>query len=150
MKPQGPDFHLIQWPGWLLFAYLVIAQAIPAIDYDAGVALGTQEPATRISEVGVAFWKGFAWGDLLVYIPLLGAGLAGHRLGLRWARPVLAAALGITVYWPVVCLAAVVAARGANGWNLGSETAYWIVLPAIAAWAAWALWRLFDSPDPAR
>lgn len=145
MKRHGLDFHLIQLPGWLLFAYLVIAQAIPAIDYELGVAMGTQEPAANIGEVGVAFWKGFAWGDLLVYIPLMGAGLAGHRLDKQWARPALAAALGITVYWPVVCLVAVVAARGANGWNLGSETAYWVVLPGIAAWAAWALWRLLSK-----
>ena len=142
MKKQSTGFWLIQGPGWLLFAYLVVAQAIPAFDYQAGVAMGTQESAAVISEVGVAFWKGFAWGDLLVYIPLLGAGLAGHWLGRSWGRIVLAAALGMTVYWPVVCLAAVVAARGAEGWHLGDETAYWIVLPLIAAWAAWALWRI--------
>ena len=65
-------------------AYLIIAQAIPAFDYEIGVRMGTQEPASRITEVGVAFWKGFAWGDLLVYIPLLGMGLAGHRMARRW------------------------------------------------------------------
>ena len=70
------------------------------------------------------------------------AGLAGHGRGRRWGHLTLAAAAGITVYWPVVCLAAVVAARGAAGWQLGDETAYWIVLPLIAAWGAWVLWRL--------
>ena len=139
MKSGNPSFWLIQVPGWLLFGYLVVAQAIPAFDYQVGVAMGTQESADVISEVGVAFWKGFAWGDLLVYIPLLGSGLAGHWRGKRWAPPVLGAALGITVYWPVVCLAAVVAARGATGWQLGDETPYWVVLPLIATWGAWAL-----------
>lgn len=142
MKNRKPESWLIQLPGWLLFIYLLIAQAIPAFDYQIGVAMGTQEPAAMISEVGVAFWKGFAWGDLLIYIPLLGLGLVGHWNNKKWGRITLAAALGITVYWPLVCLAAVVAARGAAGWQLSDETAYWIVLPLIAAWGAWALWRL--------
>lgn len=133
---------MIQGPGWILFAYLVIAQAIPAFDYQLGVRMGTQEPAGRITEVGVAFWYGFALGDLLIYIPLLGAALTGHGLKRRWGGLALAAAMGITVYWPIVCLAAVASARGAPGWNLGNETAYWIVLPVIATWAAWVLWRL--------
>ena len=148
MKNSGAAFWLIQVPGWLLFVYLLIAQAIPAFDYQLGVAIGTQEPAERISEVGVAFWKGFAWGDLLVYIPLLGAGLVGHARGRRWGGITLAAALGITVYWPVVCLAAVVAARGAAGWQLGDETAYWVVLPLTAAWGAWSLWRVARQLNP--
>lgn len=77
-------------PGWLLLAYLVYAQAIPAFDYDLGVSMGTQEPAEQVTAVGVAFWYGFA----------------------------LAAALGITVYWPSVCLAAIIAAHDAPGWSL--------------------------------
>jgi hypothetical protein len=146
MKKSGIAFWLIQIPGWLLFIYLLIAQGIPAIDYQLGVAMGTQEPAAVISEVGVAFWKGFAWGDLLVYIPLLGAGLAGYWGDKSWGTIALAAALGITVYWPVVCLAAVVAARGAQGWQIDNETDYWIVLPVIAAWGAWALFSLAHKP----
>jgi hypothetical protein len=129
---------LLQIPGWLLFAYLVYAQAIPAFDYQLGVAMGTQESAGRITEVGTAFWYGFAFADLVIYIPLLGAGLTGHRLRRRWWRAVLGAALGITVYWPVVALATVVDARDATGWSI-DETAYWIVLPVIAAWGAWGL-----------
>jgi hypothetical protein len=142
VKIGGTAHWLVQGPGWLLFLYLVFAQAIPAFDYQLGIDMGTQEPATRISEVGVAFWKGFAWGDLLVYIPLLGLGLSGHARGRRWGIPTLAAALGITIYWPLVCLAAVVAARGAQGWHLDDETAYWVVLPLIAAWGAIALWLI--------
>jgi len=133
---------MLQGPGWLLLVYLVYAQGISALDYELGVAMGTQESAAVISEVGTAFWYGFAFGDLVLYIPLLAAGLAGHWLGLGWARAVLGAALGITVYWPIVCLAAVVAARGADGWALADETAFWIVLPIIAVWGAWGLWRL--------
>lgn len=139
---QTTGFWAIQGPGWLLLIYLIYAQAIPAFDYDLGVAMGTQEPAEQITDVGVAFWYGFAFGDLVTYIPLLAMGLIGYWLGQAWGRMLLAAALGITVYWPVVCLAAVVAARNATGWNLADEMSFWIVLPVISLWGAWGLWRL--------
>jgi len=139
---RGIGFWGLQGPDWLLLAYLAYAQGIPAFDYDLGVAMGTQEPAAAITEVGAAFWWGFAFADLVVYIPLLALGLIGHLVGAAWGRVTLASALGITVYWPVVALAAVLDARGAPGWTLAGEAAYWVVLPPIALWAAWGLWRL--------
>lgn len=135
---QGPERWWLQIPGWLLLAYLVYAQAIPAFDYELGVRMGTQESARRITEVGTAFWYGFAFADLVVYIPLLAAGLVGHWLERPWWRVVFGAALGITVYWPVAVLATAVTARDASGWAI-DETAYWIVLPTIAVWALWGL-----------
>jgi hypothetical protein len=129
-------------PGWLLLLYVVYAQAIPAFDYDLGVTMGTQEPAEQITEVGIAFWYGFAFGDLVVYIPLLALGLIGTGLRRNWGRVMLVAALGITVYWPVFNLAAVVAARSAPGWNLRGEALFWLVLPLLMIWAVWGLWRL--------
>ena len=142
MTKRNFNFWLIQAPGWLLLLYLIYAQAIPAFNYETGVIMGTQEAAEVVSEVGVAFWYGFAFGDLIAYIPLLAIGLIGYWLGKSWGRVILGAALGVTVYWPVVCLAAVVAARDATGWNLVNETPYWIVLPLITFWGAWGLWRL--------
>ncbi len=138
-------FWSIQVPGWLLLVYLVYAQAISAFSYDLGVAMGTQEPSQQITQVGVAFWYGFAFADLLVYIPLLLIGLVGHGLSRSWGYLFLSAALGITVYWPVVCLAAVVTARGADGWQISDEAAYWIVLPVIALWGFWGLWHIVRS-----
>ena len=142
MPQRGVSFWMLQGPGWLLLIYLVYAQGISAFDYGLGVALGTQESAEAITEVGAAFWYGFAFGDLVIYIPLLAVGLIGQWFGRLWGRVTLGAALGITVYWPVVCLAAVVSARGAEGWTLANEGDYWIVLPLIALWGAWGLWRL--------
>ena len=124
----------MQAPGWLLILYLRYAQAIPAFNYETGGIMGTQETAEVVSEVGVAFWYGFAFGDLIAYIPLLAIGLFGYWLGKSWGHVILGAALGVTVYWPIVCLAAVVAARDASGWNLVNETPYWIVLPLITLW----------------
>ena len=133
---------VIQGPGWALFAYLVLAQCSSAVSYDLGVRMGTQEPAESITPVGVAMFKGYAGADLVFYTPLLGAGLAGQLAGAGWADAVLAAALGITVYWPIACLITVRAARGAPGWSLPKEGQYWVVLPLIAGWGAWALWRV--------
>jgi len=145
MAQRGVSFWMLQGPGWLLLIYLVYAQGISAFDYSLGVTLGTQEPAETITEVGAAFWYGFAFGDLVIYIPLLAAGLLGQWLGRMWSNVPLGAALGITVYWPVVCLAAVVDARGTVGWVLPNETDYWVVLPIIALWGTWGLWWLIRS-----
>jgi hypothetical protein len=139
---RGSGFWAVQIPGWILAVYLVYAQAISAFDYELGVRMGTQESAEAITRVGTAFYYGFAFGDLVAYIPLLFAGLVGHWLGRRWGRVVLCAALGITVYWPVVVLAAAFAARGDPGWNLPNETDYWIVLPIIALWGVFGLWHI--------
>ena len=145
MTQRGFSFWFIQGPGWLLLAYLLVAQAIPAFDYDIGVAMGTQEPASRITDIGIAFFKGFAIADVITYIPLLFVGLIGHWRDAAWGRLLLAAALGITVYWPVVSLATVASARGATGWSLANENSYWIVLPIIALWGAYGLWQVLNS-----
>ena len=88
MVDRGPSYWWLQIPGWILLVYLCYAQAIPAFDYELGVRMGTQESAQQITEVGAAFWYGFAFSDLVVYIPLLGAGLIG-RWCVQWR-----------VHWP--------------------------------------------------
>ena len=148
-RRRGLGFWALQIPGWLLLVYLIYAQGIPAFGYQLGVTMGTQEPAEVITEVGAAFWYGFAVGDLLTYIPILCVGLIGHLRRAHWGRIALAAALGITVYWPVVSLAAVVGARDAAGWNLSNEMPYWVVCLLIAAWGAWGLWFMVTEPQPA-
>ncbi|NNK67348.1 MAG: hypothetical protein HKO95_11495 [Rhodobacteraceae bacterium] len=138
--PDNPFvFWFIAGPGWALFLYLCVAQCLSAISYRLGIRMGAQEPAERITEVGVAFWWAVAFSDLVFYTPLLGLGLWGHWTGAGWAPIVLAAALGITVYWPIMSLAAVYRARSAPGWTLPKERQYWVVLPIIAAWGALAL-----------
>jgi len=144
---RGRAFVFIQVTGWLLLMYLIYAQGISALNYDYGVAMGTQEPAEQITEVGVTFWYGFALGDAVFYMPMLLAGLIGMAKDWQWGRGAMIAAMGITVYWPIVCLVAIATARGAPGWTLPKEAEYWIVLPIIAAWAAWVLWWLIRPQD---
>ncbi len=147
MTVQRTGDWLVQVPGWLLFAYLVYAQCLAAFDYELAVRLGTQEPASLITDVGAAFWWAFAFADLVVYVPLLALGLIGHLRNAAWGRVTLAAALGITVYWPVVALAAIVDAADAAGWSLPNQAAYWTILPLIVVWAAWALLHLVRTGD---
>ena len=139
---RDPGFWGVQIPGWLLLMYLVSAQGVSALSYELGVSMGTQEPASAITEVGAAFWYSFAFGDLVFYIPLLAAGLIGQVRDAPWTGVVLGGALGITAYWPIVSLAALVDARGAAGWTVADEAPYWVVCVAIALWGGWALWTL--------
>ena len=100
--------------------------------------MGTQDSTDVVTEVGVAFWKGFAFADMLFYIPLLGYALATCDEAMQKNQSYLAAALGITVYWPIVCLKAAISARGAPGWSL-DDRPFLILLPVIILWAAWQL-----------
>ena len=147
MKNHVMARRFLQASSWIFLAYLIYAQGIPAANYEYGVAMGTQEPASQITEVGVAFWYGFAFGDVVFYIPLFLAGLIGFAKGTGWGKGLLIAAMGITVYWPIVCLSAIVMARGAPGWSLPKESDYWIVLPVIALWGAWCLWWLVSRSE---
>jgi hypothetical protein len=142
---KAAERWLLQATGWLLLIYLSYAQLIPVFNYQLGVEMGTQEPVEQVTEVGVAYWKAFAFGDLVIYAPLLLTGLIGHLLHRRWGHIALAAALGITVYWPIVSLAAVHSAREAEGWMLGNPVEYWIVLPIIALWGFWGLWVMLKE-----
>ena len=144
---KNKAFMFIQISGWLFLAYLVYAQGIAALNYDYGVAMGTQEPADMITEVGAAFWYGFALADAVFYIPLLLVALIGLARRTHWGKGLMIAAMGITVYWPIVCLAAVATARGATGWTLPKESEYWIVLPLIALWGLWVLLYLLRKED---
>ncbi len=55
---------VIQSAGWLLFAYLVVAQCAAAVSYALGMKMGTPEPTERITDVGVSFFKGYAGAAL--------------------------------------------------------------------------------------
>jgi len=149
VRNRGKTFWILQVTGWSLLIYLIYAQGITAFDYDLGVAMGTQEPVEAVTEVGASFWYGFAFSDLLTYIPILLIGLLGHLRSTEWGQTWMAAALGISVYWPIVCLATLVDVRGTPGWNIAEETQYWIVLPIIALWGVWGLFAISRMPRQA-
>ncbi len=139
-------FWIFQTFGWLLLIFLIYSQGISAFNYELGVSMGTQESVESITEIGTAFWKGFALADLVFYIPLLAVGLLGHIRNSPRGRICLAASLGITIYWPIVCLVALVHTREAADWKVISETPYWIACLIIMLWGIWGLFLLFKKP----
>ncbi len=143
MQPRRPaGFWVLQGVGLFLCVMLLAGQTLSLVDYDLTVAMGLQEPAGQITEVGVAFNLGFAAGDTIVYLPLLVAGLAGLWLGRPWGAVALAAALGITAYWPVVGLFMLFFAEGAPGFAFPYLAAYVAGLVPVAVFGLWGLWYL--------
>lgn len=45
MKNQVVAARFLQVSSWVFLVYLIYAQGISAVDYDFGIAMGTQEPA---------------------------------------------------------------------------------------------------------
>jgi len=66
---RGIGFWALQVPGWVSVLLLIFSQGIAALDYELAVRLGTQDSADAVTDVGSAFRYGFAFGDLVVYIP---------------------------------------------------------------------------------
>ena len=143
-------FNWTQRSGWVLWAVLALVQCVSALRYDFGVALGLQQPASAISPVGAAWWHGFAVADSLVFVPLMAIGLVGHRRGTALGRIALAAAAGISVYWPAVFGASMVLSRRVDGWKMPSETAIWAFGGVFFAWGLMALYCLWLEDRRAR
>ena len=106
--------------GLLLNLLFVIGQTGAIIDYDFTVSLGLQESKDEITEIGVAFNKGFGFGDTLVYIPIFIVGIIGIIRKKLYGLYLLSGAMSITIYWPMVCLSTVFYAKGSPGWNFAA------------------------------
>ncbi|MBT8209750.1 MAG: hypothetical protein KJP14_04415 [Eudoraea sp.] len=100
-------FWIIIIIGILLLILLILGQTLAVFNFDLAIALGLQETKREIGEVGIAFAKGFALADTLVYVPLLLIGLIGLLSKRKWGYLAMMISLGITVYWPVVHLYAI-------------------------------------------
>lgn len=70
--------------GIFLCLIMIIGQTGALIDYDFTVSIDMQDSIEEITPVGVAWAKGFAFGDTLVYIPLFIAGLIGTLKQRKW------------------------------------------------------------------
>ena len=143
--PRSVGFRVLVGVGIFICATLPIGQTMAVIDYDFAVRLGMQEPASQITEIGVALNKGFGAADTLVYLPLFAIGLVGYWRGRSWGLIPLAAALGITAYWPVLCLYFLYAARNAPGFATSNYGLYLAILVPIFLYAVWALAFLHRS-----
>jgi len=131
--------------GILLNILFLLGQTMAIIDYDLAVELGFQEPVSDVTEVGVALNKGFGLADTIVYVPLFVLGIIGlikkHRMGFY----AMFAAMGITVYWPVVSLSTVFYAKGAKGWFFNDYTAYTVILLLVVCYGIWGMSLLIKN-----
>ncbi|MEJ2614729.1 MAG: hypothetical protein P8Z35_07210 [Ignavibacteriaceae bacterium] len=98
------SFWILIGPGLLLAFLLLLGQTLALFDYDLTVEMGLQESEAEVSKVGIAFAKGFGFGDTLIYLLLLITGIIGLLRNKNWGRYSMFNALAITSYWPIVCL----------------------------------------------
>ncbi len=131
---------------WVLFVFLVLAAALLLLgqtsalfDYDFAVALGLQEPVEEVGEFGVEVNRAFGAGDTIVYIPLILLALLGLIRRRRWAIPVTAAVMGISIYWTVTVGAMLCFLPGVKEYSLTPGLEYWIFLGVFAAGGLWGI-----------
>jgi hypothetical protein len=148
MSSQGSiGFWVLTGVAIFICVTLPVGQTMSLIDYDLTVAWGLQEPASAVTAMGVVLNKAFAAADTAVYLPLVAIGVVGLWLGKAWGMIALAAALGITAYWPIEVLYFIYAARGLPGFTLGHHTVYTLVLLPFVIYALWGLTFLYRHRD---
>lgn len=137
-------------PGfWALFVLalpillmLIFGQTMAVIYYELAVTLGLQEPVDVVGKTLVAVNRGFGLGDTLIYLPLMLFALIGLWFRKKWGIIVMAAAFGITAYWPLVCLFILYYAKGTPGNSVTAYSLYTLILTAISAYGLWRLWYI--------
>jgi len=144
-ETRNIGFWILISLGILLTIMLLIGQTFSLINYDLTVSLGLQESVEEVSEVGVAWAKGFAFGDTIIYLPLLLIGIIGLLKRKSWGFYSMFGALAITVYWPIVSLSTIFIGRTALNLNPDKYVSYSIILPLIAIYGLWGMWYLHKN-----
>ena len=144
-KERGTGFWIIIIVAVLLNIMFILGQTLSLIDYDLTVSLGLQESEEELSSVGIAFAKGFAFGDTVFYIPLFIIGIIGLLKRKTWGLFSMVGALAVTVYWPIVHLFAIYAGKTSMSLSPEKYTSYSIILPLIALYGLWGIWFLYKN-----
>ena len=142
-NPRGFWFLIIV--GVILNVLFLAGQTLSLFDHDLTVALGLQESEAEISAVGIAFAKGFAFGDTVCYIPLFALGIVGLLRRRAWGLFSMLGALAITVYWPLVHLYAIYAGKEIMHLSDEKYLSYSIILPLVALYGLWGMWFLYRN-----
>ena len=145
IETRNIGFWILISLGILLTIMLLMGQTFSLINYDLTVSLGLQESVEEVSEVGVAWAKGFAFGDTVLYLPLLLIGIIGLLKRRSWGFYSMFGALAITVYWPIVSLSTIFIGRTALNLNPDKYVSYSIILPLIAIYGLWGMWYLHKN-----
>jgi len=137
---------------WILISLAVLlvivflgGQTLALFNYDLTVKLGLQESVDEIGKVGIAFAKGFGFGDTVIYIPLLIVGILGLIKNKRWGKYSMFGALAITVYWPLVNLYTIFIDRTSITLQPDKYIAYPIILSLIILYGLWGMWYLYKK-----
>lgn len=140
---RGYNFWALIITGFILVAFFIAGQTLSLISYDLAVSLGLQESISEITTIGIAWAKGFAFADTILYIPMIIFGLVGLLNGKSWGIYSMMGALAISIYWPIVSLYAIYSGR--NDLNLSPDkyVSYSIILPLIAAYGIWGMVYLY-------
>ena len=129
----------------VLLLFLIVGQSFALIDYNYVVSIGLQESIQEVTIIGIAWLKAFAIGDTLAYIPLLLAGIIGMIKKRKWGYISMFASLAISVYWPIVNLAAIYLAKNDINLNTDKYVSFSIILPIIAIYGLWGMFYLYKN-----
>jgi hypothetical protein len=146
-KNRGFGFWLLISIGMLLTIMLLVGQTSALFSYDQAVSIGMQESEEEVGKVGIAWAKGFAFGDTIFYVPLLIVGIIGLLKRKLWGLFSMFGSMAITVYWPVVSLYTIFIERTAITLTPDKYISYATILPLIALYGLFGMWYLFHNKN---
>ena len=138
-------FWIVIGIGILLLLFLLMGQTLALFSFDLAIALGLQETIGEIGKVGIAFAKGFAMADTLVYVPLLVLGIIGLLMNKKWGYLAMIISLGITVYWPVVHLYAIHVETEAINLDPEKYVTFPVTLSFLMLYGLFGIWYLYKN-----
>lgn len=131
--------------GVVLNLIYLLGQTMAMINYDFTVSIGLQEPVSEITGVGVAFNKGFGFGDTFFYMPLFVIGIVGLIKRKTYGLFSMVGAMAITIYWPMVSLSAIYFAKGLGDFHFTDYVSYSILLSLIAIYGLWGMGYVYNN-----
>ena len=146
-KKRGLGFWILISIGMLLILMFLLGQTLSLVDYDLTVSLGLQESEEEISNVGIAYAKGFAFGDTIFYIPLFVIGIVGLLKRKIWGLFSMIGALAVSIYWPIVHLFAIFIGKDAMNLMPEKYVSYSIILSIIILYGLWGIWFLYKNQN---
>jgi hypothetical protein len=144
-EKRGKGFWFIIVIGAFFSVMFLVGQTLCLFDYDFTVSLGLQESVHEITAVGVAYAKGYAFGDTLIYIPLLVFGIFGLIKRKAWGFYSMFGALAITAYWPITNLYTIFAGKDSMNIAPDKYILFSIILPLFAIYGLWGMWYLYKN-----
>lgn len=142
---KGVSFWVLILAAIVLIIFLAAGQTLSLIDYDLAIDLGLQESEKEIGKVGIAFAKGFAFGDTIIYIPMLVLGILGLIKGKKWGVLFMFGGLAISVYWPIVHLYTIYIETDAIVLNPDKYISFPIILTLITVYGLWGIGYLYKN-----